>query len=158
MSRIGFVLLLVGVVVLGLGAAGALALVPAIVMGSVMTVLGTTIALIGRSIARSFERDVALVQDLASRGVRRTGIVKDVVPLSSPHGGAVLLPEGAQLVVRIELDPEGGSRRVVTCHLIENSEQARQRIGQPIVVLEHPEEPAMRAIEGYLPNGRRKAS
>jgi hypothetical protein len=157
MSRIGVVLVLVGLVVAGLGLTGVIVLVPGVAMGSVMTVIGTVIAVIGRTVARSFERDLALVQDLASRGVRRTGIVKDVVPLSSPHGGAVLLPEGAQLVVQIELAPEGGSRRVVTCQLVENSEQARRRIGQEIVVVEHPEEPSMRAIEGYLPNGRRRA-
>jgi hypothetical protein len=155
MSRIGFVMLIGGAVMLALGATGIAERVPALVMGTVLTVIGTTIWLIGRSIGKSFERDVALVRELATRGVRRTGTVKDVVPYASAHGGAVFQPEGAQMVLRIELDPEGGSRRTVTCHVVENSEDAKRRIGSEVVVLEHPENSNIRAIEGYLPNGRK---
>lgn len=53
-------------------------------------------------------------------------------------GGAVLQAEGAQMVLRIELDSD-----------------AKARIGKPIEVLEHPENPNIRAIAGYLPNGRK---
>jgi hypothetical protein len=48
MSRIGFVLLAVGLTVIGLGAAAIMEPAPGLVMGTVMTVIGATIALIGR--------------------------------------------------------------------------------------------------------------
>lgn len=150
-------MLAAGGIVLALGITGLAALVPCLVMGLVLAVIGATIFLIGRSIARSFDRDVALVQELPTRGIRRRGIVRDVLPLASEHGGAVFQAEGAQLVVRIELESEVGARRTVTCHLVEDTEAARQRIGTPIVVVEHPENTQLRAIEGYLPNGRRAA-
>ncbi len=153
MSRIGFVMLAGGALMLVLGLTGISDRVPAMVIGTVLSVIGTTIYLIGRSIGKTFERDVALVRELATRGVKRRGTVKDAVPYSSPHGGAVFQPEGAQMVLRIELDPEGGSRRTVTCHLVENSQDAKNRIGNEIVVVEHPENANIRAIEGYLPNG-----
>ncbi len=142
-----------GALMLALGITGISDRVPALVIGTVLSVIGTTIWLIGRTLGKSFERDVALVQELATRGVRRNGTVKDAVPFSSPHGGAVFQPGGAQMVLRIELDPEGGSRRTVTCHLVENSQDAKNRIGNEIVVVEHPENANIRAIEGYLPNG-----
>jgi hypothetical protein len=152
MSRIGFVLLLVGIVTSMLGAVGISAPVPSLVMGVVMIVVGGSIALIGRGIARSFEQQVLLVQELQSRGIRKPGIVVDAVPYASPHGGAVVQAEGAQMVLRIRLSADG---KTVTCHVVENSEQAKTRIGKEIMVIEHPEEPSTRAIEGYLPNGRR---
>jgi hypothetical protein len=157
MSRIGFVLLLVGAAMAALGVVGISALVPSLVMGTVMMVVGGAIALIGRGIARSFEQQVLLVQELQTRGIRKPGIVIDAVPFASPHGGAVFQREGAQMVLRIELASDG-HKRTVTCHLVENSEQAKARIGKEIVVIEHPEEPSTRAIEGYLPNGRRVPS
>jgi len=158
MFRIGVVLLIAGTVTSGSGALGISALAPSVVMGGVMMVIGVTIALIGRGIGRSFEQQALLASELATRGVRRHGVVKDVVPYGAVDGGAVLHPEGAQLVLRIELAPDGGRGRTVTCHLIEDTEQGRARIGQDIVVIEHPEEPSIRAIEGYLPNGRRRSS
>jgi hypothetical protein len=154
MSRIGFVMLAAGLVMFALGITGISEAVPSFVMGTVLAVIGATIGLIGRSIGMSFERDVALVQELATRGVARRGTVKDVVAYASPHGGAVFQPEGAQMVLRIELD--GG--RTVTCQLVENSKLAQERIGQEIVVVEHPENSHIRAIEGYFPNGRRRTS
>jgi hypothetical protein len=158
MSRIGFVMLIGGAIMLALGVTGISELVPSLVIGTVLAVIGTTIFLIGRSIGKSFEHDLALVQELATRGIRRRGTIKDIVPYASAHGGAVFQPEGAQLVVRIELDSATGARRTVTCQLVENSEDARQRIGSSVVVLEHPESSNIRAIEGYLPNGRRRAA
>ena len=98
---------------------------------------------------------IALVRELAVRGIRRRGTVKDALPYTTPHGGAVFQPEGAQMVLRIELDPETGTRRTVTCQLVEDSDAAKRRIGTPIEVLEHPENPNIRAIAGYLPNGRK---
>ena len=37
----------------------------------------------------------------------------------------------------------------------ENPEVARARIDKPIIVVEHPEDTSLRAIEGYLPDGTR---
>ncbi len=120
-------------------------------MGIVLTVIGGVLFASGRMIATSFDQQVVLVQELATRGVRRQGTVEDVVPYANPRGGAVFQAGGAQLVLRIALD----DGRRVTCHLVENRDQARSRIGQSIVVIEHPEEPSTRAIEGYKPNGLR---
>ena len=148
-------MLIGGALMLALGATGISDRVPALVIGTVLSVIGTTIWLIGRSIGRSFERDIALVNELATRGIRRRGTVKDAIPYASPHGGAVFQPEGAQMVLRIELASEGGRRRTVECHLVEHSQDAKQRIGSEVVVVEHPESSTIRALEGYLPNGRK---
>lgn len=155
MSRIGFVMLIGGAIMLVLGFTGISDTVPAVVIGGVLTLIGTTIYLIGRGIATSFERDVGLVRELAVRGIRRRGTVKDALPYTTPHGGAVFQAEGAQMVLRIELDSNAGNRRTVTCQLVEATEDAKARIGKPIEVLEHPENPNIRAIAGYLPNGRK---
>lgn len=157
MSRIGFVMIAGGVLMLLLGLTGISDRVPAMVIGTVLSVIGTTIYLIGRMIGKSFERDVALVHELTTRGLRRTGTVKDAVPYSLAHGGAVFQPEGAQMVLRIELVGDNGGRRTVTCQLVENSQDAKNRIGQEIVVIEHPENANIRAVEGYMPNGRKRA-
>lgn len=65
------------------------------VIRSVMTVVGGAIALIGRGIAQSFEQQALLVTELQTRGIRKRGTVVDAVPCASPHGGAVVQPEGA---------------------------------------------------------------
>jgi hypothetical protein len=148
-------MLIGGAIVLALGITGISDRVPCLVMGTVLSLIGVTIYLIGRSIGRTFERDVALVRELAVRGIRRRGTVKDALPYTTPHGGAVFQPEGAQMVLRIELDAETGKRQTVTCQLVEDSGAAKARIGKPIEILEHPENPNIRAIAGYLPNGRK---
>jgi hypothetical protein len=150
---IGVLLVAAGLVVVIVGNTGAGISVPSIVLGGVLFVLGGTTALTTRSILRMQARAAAAVDVLVNRGARRDGIVRDVVPYADPAGGAVVQPEGAQLVIRIEL--AGGER--VTCHLVEDSEVARARIGKPIVVVEHPDDASLRAIEGYLPNGLRLA-
>jgi hypothetical protein len=155
MSRIGVVMLIGGAIVLALGLTGISDRVPCLVMGTVLSLIGTTIYVIGRSIGSSFERDVSLVRELAVRGIRRRGTVKDALPYTTPRGVAVVQPEGAQMVLRIELDSETGHRRTVTCQLVENTAEAKDRIGRSIEILEHPEHPNIRAIAGYLPNGRK---
>jgi hypothetical protein len=155
MSRIGFVMLIGGAIMLVLGLTGISDRVPALVIGTVLTSIGLTIYLIGRAIGKSFERDASLVRELATRGVRRRGTVRDALPYTTPHGGAVFQAEGAQMVLRIELDSDTGSKRSVTCQLVEDSDAAKRRIGSAITVVEHPENANIRAIEGYLPNGRR---
>ena len=136
-------MLIGGAIVLALGLTGISDRVPCLVMGTVLSLIGATIVVIGRSLGRTFERDVALVRELAVRGIRRRGTVKDALPYTTPHGGAVFQPE------------ETGTRRTVTCQLVEDSDAAKRRIGTPIEVLEHPENPNIRAIAGYLPNGRK---
>jgi hypothetical protein len=46
---------------------------------------------------------------------------------------------------------DGGTLAV---HVVEDSERARARIGTEVTILEHPDDPALRALEGFLPNGR----
>ena len=133
---------------------GVLEVVSGVVLGVLALVLSIPAFVMGR-IGRGFERDAARVKELPSRGVRTTGRVKDVVAYASPHGGAVLRPEGAQLVLQVEVPRGAGRTDLVTLHLVENSERARARIGTEVTVVEHPEEPSLRALEGYLPNGLR---
>jgi hypothetical protein len=59
------------------------------------------------------------------------------------------------MVLRVALNDEHGAREV-TLHLVEPSEAARARIGSTITVLEHPDDPDLRAVEGFVPNGRRE--
>lgn len=127
---------------------------PSLVGGGVLFVLGSTLALSARAMAKALARQVAAVGELETRGVRRVGRVRDAVPYASPTGGAVLQPEGAQMVLQIELDRGNGGTESITCHIVEHTETARARIGKDIVVFEHPDDRSLRAIEGFLPNGR----
>jgi hypothetical protein len=154
----GAVLIAVAVVALVVGVTGAGEPWPNFVLAGVAGVFGVVLVQVPRGIMRFHDELARKARDLETRGVRRVGVVRDVVPFSSPSGGAVLGPGGAQMVVQIALPRDGGGTQTVTCHLIENSEQARARIGQQIAVIEHPDDPEMRAIEGYQPNGRRRSS
>lgn len=118
------------------------ALIPITVAGVIVTIL--------HRVFSGHERAATQVRELPTRGVRRTGRVRDAVPYGSPHGGAVFQAEGAQMVLRVELDGGG----TVTVHVVEDSERARARIGTEVTILEHPDEPSLRALEGFLPNGR----
>lgn len=153
-TTVGLVLLACALGAGALAAAGVIEVVSGVVLGVLAVVLAIPAFIFGR-IGQSFERDAARVKELPTRGVRSTGRVKDVVPYASPHGGAVLRPEGAQLVLQVEVARGGGRTDLLTLHLVENSERARARIGTEVVVLEHPDEPSLRALEGYLPNGLR---
>jgi hypothetical protein len=155
---IGPMLLALGLLALVAGALGATELVPSLVLGGVLVPLGGVITFVAYRIKSGFERDLSRVRELAERGTRRVGQVKDVVAYASEHGGAVLHPEGALLVVQVELESAEGVRETVQCLLVENSEVARARIGRDVTVVEHPEDPSLRALEGYLPNGDRRAS
>jgi len=150
----GALMIAVAVSLFLVGATGAGARVPSFVLGTVAGAIGVVLVQVSRGFTRSFAQMAEQARDLATRGVRHVGVVRDALPYSSPAGGAVFQTGGAQMVLQIELPRDGGGTRTVTCHLVENSEAARGRIGQQIVVLEHPDDPAMRAIEGYLPNGR----
>jgi len=142
----------IGATLIALGIAGAAARPPSFILGVISFVIGGVMILIWRGMTSSFTRLAREVSELDTLGVRRAGTVRDVVPYSSPNGGAVLHANGALLVVQIEVENE-----VVTCLLVEQTEAARQRIGKPITVIHHPGSPTLRAIEGYAPNGNRRA-
>jgi hypothetical protein len=154
----GAVMIAVAVVSFIVGVTGAGARWPSFVLTGVAGAFGAVLVLVPRAITRSYDELARKARELETRGVRRVGVVRDVVPFSSPSGGAALGPAGAQLILQIALPRDGGGTQTVTCHLVENSEQARGRIGQQIAVIEHPDDPDMRAIEGYQPNGRRRSS
>lgn len=107
------------------------------------------------SLGRGLAKDAERAKELPTRGRRLVGRVKDAVPYASSTGGAVLRPEGAQMVLQVELDRDDEGARIVTLHVVEPSESARARIGTTVTVLEHPDEPGLRALEGFLPNGLR---
>ncbi|MFO0695193.1 MAG: hypothetical protein U0230_16650 [Polyangiales bacterium] len=107
------------------------------------------------SLGRGQAKDAERVKELPARGLRLRGRVKDAVPYASSTGGAVLRPEGAQMVLQVELERNDEGARIVTIHVVEPSETARARIGTTVTVLEHPDDPALRTLEGFLPNGVR---
>jgi hypothetical protein len=152
----GAVLIAVAVALFVVGVTGAGAAWPSFLLGGVSGAIGVVLVQVARGITRFHDELARKARELETRGVRSVGVVRDVVPYASPSGGAALGPGGAQMVVQIALPRDGGGTRTVTCHLVENSEEARGRIGQQIAVVEHPDDPAMRAIEGYQPNGRRR--
>ena len=126
-----------------------------VVLGALCLVLSIPCFIIG-NIGRGLDRDALRVQELATKGRRINGRVVDALPMTSPHGGALFHAMGAQMVLQIDLDRgERGTQRV-TVHLVENSELARGRIGTNVTVLEHPDDAALRTLEGYLPNGIRR--
>jgi hypothetical protein len=60
------------------------------------------------------------------------------------------------MVLRVELEATpGAAPGDVTVHVVEDSEQARARIGTEVTVLVHPDDPSIRALDGFLPNGLR---
>ncbi|MBL9017266.1 MAG: hypothetical protein JNL83_23970 [Myxococcales bacterium] len=141
---IGLGLAAAGLVVVVLGNTGDGISVPAILAGGVLFVLGGTMALASRAFAKAIRQAETAVRELETRGVRRTGTVTDIVV------------EPTYVIVKIQLDRTGGGGEHVTCYLEEDSESARARIGQPITVIEHPEHRTLRAIDGYLPNGKKR--
>lgn len=154
MFWIGMALVLSGLAVLATGNLGEDISVAAIAGGGVLFVAGGTLVLSSRAMARARLRQATALRDLLTRGRRRTGTVRDVVAYAAPDGGAVVHAAGAQLVVHIDLARDGGGTQPITCHLVERTEDARARIGQEIVVIEHPDDPTLRAIDGFLPDGR----
>lgn len=151
---LGGVLAAVGLTISILGNRGAGVSVPALAGGGVMFVLGSTMAITTFQLSRNIARQAAAVRELTQRGVRRVGTVRDAVPYAASTGGAVVGSSGAQMVLQIALTTERGGTELVTCHVVEPSEQARARIGSTITVLEHPDDPTLRAVVGFLPNGR----
>lgn len=137
-----------------LAALSVIQVVSGVVLGTLCLVLSIPCFILG-NIGRGFDRDAAQVKELATRGRRVSGRVVDALPMTSPHGGAVFRPTGAQMVLQVELDRGAGSTERVLIHLVENSELARGRIGSTVTVLEHPDDPALRTLEGFLPNGIR---
>lgn len=100
-------------------------------------------------------RAMRQAEELPVRGLRRPGRVCDALPYGSRSGGAVFQPEGAQMVLQVELVPhDGRAAERVTVMVVEPSERSRARIGSDVVVLQHPEAPLLRALEGFRPDGQ----
>ncbi len=142
---IGLVLAAIGLAVLIIGNTGGGISIPAILAGGVLFVLGGTMALSARGFEKAIKNAEAAVRELETRGVKKTGTVADVVV------------EPTYVIVKIDLDRTGGGTgERVNCYLEEDSESARARIGKPITIIVHPEHPTLRAIDGYLPNGKKR--
>ena len=142
---IGVVLVAIGLAIVIMGNTGGGISIPAILAGGVLFVLGGTMALSARGFEKAIRQAETAVRELDTRGVKRTGIVADIVV------------EPTSVVVKIDLDRTGGGTgERVNCYLEEDSETARARIGKPITIVMHPEHPTLRAIDGYLPNGRKR--
>jgi hypothetical protein len=141
---IGLVLAAIGLAILVIGNTGDGISIPAILAGGVLFVLGGTMALSSRAFQKAIRQAEAALRELETRGIKRTGTVTDVVV------------EPTYVIVKIQLDRTGGGGEHVTCYLEEDSESARARIGEPITIVEHPEHRTLRAIEGYLPNGKKR--
>jgi hypothetical protein len=141
---IGLGLAAIGLAVVIAGNTGDGISIPAILAGGVLFVLGGTMALSSRAFQKAIRQAEAALRELETRGIKRTGTVTDVVV------------EPTYVIVKIQLDRTGGGGEHVTCYLEEDSESARARIGEPITIVEHPEHRTLRAIEGYLPNGKKR--
>jgi hypothetical protein len=151
---IGAVMAATGLTISVAGNLGTGVSVPALVGGGLLFVVGSTMAITTFQLMRGLARQAAAVRELRERGVRRTGTVRDAVPYAAAGGGAVLSAAGAQMVLQVELPTTRGGVELVTCHVVEPSAAAQARIGQLITVLEHPDDRTLRAVEGFLPNGR----
>lgn len=153
-TTLGLVFVLAAASMAVLASTGVVEVVSAVVLGGLCLVFSIPCFIIGR-MGASMDRDVARVRELDSLGVRRTGRVLDAIPYTSEHGGAVLHPNGAQMVLSVELDRGAEGKKHVTLHVVEPSDAARARIGTEVTVIEHPDDPAIRALEGFMPNGIR---
>jgi hypothetical protein len=113
-------------------------------------------ALLYLRITASHARLASLATELPERGVRRAGRVRDALPYAPDDGGAVFDEDGALMVLQVELaEDERRPREVVQLHVVEDTERARARIGTEVIVMEHPSAKKLRALKGYLPDGRR---
>lgn len=153
-SWLALILLSTAAALTALAIAGRVQAVTAGVLG-VLCVIASVPLLVWSRIQSGLDRDAARVRELPERGVRVRGQVLDALPFTSPTGGAVFQAGGAQMVLQVALDRGEGRRQTVTVHVVEPSEAARARIGTEVTVLEHPDDPGLRALSGYLPNGRR---
>ena len=142
---IGLALVAIGLLIVIVGNTGDGISLPAILAGGVLFVLGGTMTLSARAFSKAIAQAETAIRELDTRGVRRTGTVVDAVP------------EAGHVVLTIELDRTGGGGERVTCYLEEPYESARARVGEPIVVVEHPDHRTLRAVDGYLPNGRKRS-
>lgn len=147
--------------VIGLGLLGVAAFggdpVPFGIAGGLTLVIGVIMLVVDYRKTRSSARNARRVKELATRGVRRAGYVRDAHPHVPPHGDAVLSDGEALMALQIDLDSTGASaRRRITCLVQEDSRQARSRIGRRVMVLEHPDDPQLHALDGHQPNGRKR--
>lgn len=141
---IGLVLVAIGLAIVIIGNTGGGISIPAILAGGVLFVLGGTMTLSSRAFAKAIAQAETALRELETRGVRRTGTVVNAVP------------EASYAILTIELDRTGGGGERVSCYIEEDSATAQARIGQPITIVEHPDHRTLRAVEGYLPNGKKR--
>lgn len=154
LTVVGIVFVSFAVLFVVLATLGVIQIPSGVVLAGLSVTLSIPCFIMG-SIGSGMDRDAAQVRELESRGIRRAGRVIDAIPYASVHGGAALHATGAQMALSVELEQPGGTAEHVTLHVVEPSESARARIGTRVVVLEHPDEPSLRCLEGFLPNGRR---
>ncbi len=145
--------------------AGVVAVVAAVATGAaepttlvlgVFLAIGGTIAFVFRHLLARAEGAGRRVRELPERGIRRRGHVSDVVPYGARHGGAVMHPEGVLMILRVDMAAQDGMpARNVNVLVVEPTDAAKARLGTDVVVLQHPDEPDLLALEGHLPGGRR---
>jgi hypothetical protein len=142
---------MVGVV----GAVLARAVAPVTLVALVPLTAFIVVALIFVRLRSREDRLVARAAELSRCGTRRKGRVRDALAYRAERGGAVFQQGGAQMLLSVELEaaPERPAE-TVRVHVVEDSARARGRIGSEVVVLEHPDDPSVRALEGHTPSGR----
>lgn len=128
-----------------------------VVLGLLLGVLALAIValLIWGSISGEQTRLVAGVQELLAHGTRVQARVLDVAAYASEHSGATFQAAGQQLVLHVEYTDAQGATQRATVYLVATSDEARALVGTDVTLLVHPTDPALRTLEGYLPNGRR---
>lgn len=151
-TGIGVLCVLGCVVVIGLVVAGIAPPTTLVALG--FLVIGAVFAFVMRHVFQGWQRTGARIRELPQRGLRRRGKVRDVLASAPYHGGASFRQDGALMVMQVDLEPYGDRpAETVRIYVVEPTEDARARIGTHVTVLEHPEDPGLRALEGRQPNG-----
>jgi hypothetical protein len=153
-TTIGIVLLVGIAVLVGAGVTGLVDPVPTIVLSALGTLIAILALVFGR-IGKRQARAAARVRELAAVGNRVRGVVKEALPYAGYHGGLVLHADGVLMLLRVEILRPSGRPELVTVYVIEPSEVGKARLGTEVTVVEHPDDPDLRALEGFLSNGHR---
>ncbi len=142
-----------GLVVIALVVTGKAEPVTLVALG--VFALGATISFVVGRLFGGMNKQGVLISTLPEVGVRRKGRVRDALPASTV-AGTPFANGAAHMILQVDLEQDEDHPAVtVQLHVLESSEAARARIGSDVVVLEHPEEPGIRALDGFTPMGNR---
>ncbi len=148
---IGSAFILGGLVVIALVVSGKAEPVTLVALG--VCALGAIISFVVGRLFGGMNKQGALISTLPDVGVRRKGRVRDALPASTV-AGTPFANGTAHMILQVDLEEdEDRPADTVQLHVLESSEAARARIGRDVIVLEHPDAPGIRALDGFTPMG-----